>query len=78
MTTRSTMPPTTCSIYRGGVGGPGDPGAKGEGGSLAITDLTGAAVSQLHYVGSTTHDGVTYYAYGLVGTTAHTSDIHFG
>lgn len=54
----------------GGVGGPGDPGGPGEGGTVSMTNNFGGTITSLEYDGSVTRDGVTYYVYSTVGSSA--------
>lgn len=61
----------------GALDGTTDSYVAGEGGSVAITDKSGAAVTTLEYDGTTIHDGVNYYVYSLVGSAVGTADLHF-
>ncbi|EZP69691.1 Hemolysin-type calcium-binding repeat protein VCBS [Sphingomonas paucimobilis] len=51
----------------GGIGGPGDHSMSIDDGTVAITGLSGATVSALHFDGMTLQNGVHYYSYSLLG-----------
>lgn len=47
-------------------------------GHVAFTDMSGAAVAQLEFDGSTSHAGTTYYVYSAIGSTATMAGLAFG
>ncbi len=50
----------------------------GDTGSLLVSDTKGAAIDSLEFDGSVVRDGLTYYVYSLVGSTAaDASDLSF-
>ena len=72
---------TTTAIRDGNHDGRIDFGSDGRldlpGGSVQVTDVAGAQVGALQAAGTVTHDGVVYYLYALVGSSAGLSDLHF-
>lgn len=60
----------------GGSGDANDGYIAGEGGSVAIYDVAGKAVSALEFDGFVQHNGVNYFVYSQVGSLVGLNDFH--